>query len=340
MPDSEDGKGDRVYLHPATYTQTSPESSTVSLSISNTFLPTAQLRPETPNLILLASDLTFFYVHSQVLQDASDNRFHSLLPAHSPGSEDEPSILSIPETSPVLNIFYTRFTASTLHIYGINPNQRYASFARNKIEGTGRTSSFVLNFDFQIQPSTPLFTLLLSYAPHVPMDLYSLAGQHNFDDLAVAASAHLLSYDLSRLTDAAAQQMGAIYLKRQVAWRSELFFLHLGRMEALKRALLPPPGAHQPTRGCSVDQQRALAREWALASARLAMDLRPDISTHALELALLSLAAHLTCALCQNTLKARVRNLTEQWAIVKVCSGFLLPVRCGWCVAANDMTRT
>ncbi|KAJ7738362.1 hypothetical protein B0H16DRAFT_1664659 [Mycena metata] len=310
MPDSDDGKGDMVYLHPATYTHTSPQSTTdagVSLAISNTFLPTAQLRPENPDLILLSSDLAFFYVHSQVLQDSSDNRFRSLLPAHCPGNEDEPFILSIPVASPVLNII--------LHgLYGLDSAQYLPSFP-TLAEAVDSMQIYGINPKLTIQPSTPLFTLLLSHAPHFPMDLYSLAGHHNIEGLAVAASAHLLSYSLSRLTDAAAQQMGAVYLKR-------LFCLHIGRIDALKRALLPPPGAHQLTPGCSADQQRALARQWALTSARLGMDLRPDISTHALEFALLPLAAHLTCALCQNTLKARVRNLTEQWATVKEYDDF------------------
>ncbi|KAJ7018858.1 hypothetical protein C8F04DRAFT_1149828 [Mycena alexandri] len=288
-----------------TASRSSPESSdaaNLSLSISNTFLPTAQLRPQSPDLILLSTDLVFFYVHSQVLQDASENGFHTLLPAYSPENEDNCPILSIPEASSVLNILLHTF-------YDLDCAQYLPSFA-TLVRAVESMQIYGINPKLTIQPSTPLFTLLLSHAPHVPMDLYSLAGHHDIEDLAVAASAHLLSFSLPRLTDAAAQRMGAIYLKR-------LFFLHLGRTEALKRALLPPPTAHKPTPGCPLAQQRMLAREWALASVRLAGELRPDISTHALELALLPLAARLPCTLCQNALNARVQNLTERWAVVK-----------------------
>ncbi|KAJ7776291.1 hypothetical protein B0H16DRAFT_1659742 [Mycena metata] len=266
--------------------RSSPQSSNAangSLSISNTFLPTAQLRPQTPDLSLLSTDLIFFYVHSQVLESASGNSFNNLLPAHSPEGADNCSILSIPEASSVLNII--------LHtLYGLDCAHHLPSFP-TLVKAVDSMQIYGITAELTIKPSTPLFALLLSHAPHVPMDLYTLAGHHNIEDLAVAVSAHLLSFSLSRLTDAAAQRMGAIYLKR-------LFFLHLGRVEALKRVLLSPPGAHQPTPGCSIDQQRALAREWALASARLATDLRPDISTQALELALLPLAAPLPCTLC------------------------------------------
>ncbi|KAJ7021671.1 hypothetical protein C8F04DRAFT_1273416 [Mycena alexandri] len=281
----------------------SSEGTPIVLSLSNTFLPTAQLRSQSPNLILLTPDLVFFYVHSEVLQDASENGFNNFLPTYSPTNELDYPIVTVPEASSVLNIL--------LHtIYGLDCAHYSPSFA-TLVKAVESMKTYGIAPKLTILPSTSLFALLLCHAPHAPLDLYSLAGHYDIFDLAVAASAHLLSFSLPRLTDAAAKRMGPIYLKR-------LFFLHLGRTEALKRALLPPPKTHRPTPGCSPQGQQALAREWALASARLAEDLRPDMSTYALELALQPLAAHFPCTLCQNALNARVQDLTAEWAAVKV----------------------
>ena len=62
--------------------------------------------------------------------------------------------------------------------------------------------------------------------------------------------------------------MGPVYLKR-------LFFLHFGRIDALKRVLLPPPHPHPPTQHCDFTEQKHLTRAWALASAYFAWDARP-----------------------------------------------------------------
>ncbi|KAJ7765251.1 hypothetical protein B0H16DRAFT_1661566 [Mycena metata] len=298
---------------PSSESSGSSEGTPAVLSLSNTFLPTAQLRSQSPDLILLSPDLVFFYVHSQVLQDASKNGFNNLLPTYSPTDELDYPILTVPEASPVLNIL--------LHtIYGLDCAQYSPSLA-DLVKAVESMQTYGISPRLTILPSTPLFTLLLCHAPHAPLDLYCLAGHCDIMDLAVAVSAHLLSFSLPRLTDAAAKRMGPVYLKR-------LFFLHLGRTEALKRALLPPPRAHRPTPGCSRQGQQGLAREWALASVRLAEDLRPDMSTYALELALHPLAAHLPCTLCQNALNARVQDLTAEWAAVKAFSWAVLYIVC------------
>ena len=71
------------------------------------------------------------------------------------------------------------------------------------------------------------------------MIAYALAASHDLYSLAVPISSHLLSYPLHMLTDELAEKIGPVYLKR-------LFFLHLGRLDALRRLLLPPPHPHFP----------------------------------------------------------------------------------------------
>ncbi|KAJ3546166.1 hypothetical protein NMY22_g2162 [Coprinellus aureogranulatus] len=130
------------------------------------------------------------------------------------------------------------------------------------------------------------------------------------------ASSHLLGFPLFSLTDEMAERIGPVYLKR-------LFFLHFGRSDALKRVLLPPPQPHPPTHNCDFNEQKKLTRAWALASAYLAWEARPDLSTSTMESALRPLADHLTCEQCQAALRERIKNLVVQWSVVKVCRIFV-----------------
>ncbi|EIW80441.1 hypothetical protein CONPUDRAFT_144529 [Coniophora puteana RWD-64-598 SS2] len=105
-------------------------------------------------------------------------------------------------------------------------------------------------------------------------------------------------------------RIGSVYLKR-------LFFLHLGRTEALKRILLQPLQMHTPTASCSIHNQRQVARAWAFASAQLAWEARPDLSIRFIESALGPLEVQLTCDQCRDRLKAHMETVKIQWSAVK-----------------------
>jgi len=212
----------------------------------------------------------FFYVNSPILLSASQNSFNSLLPIRTPPTpsplnpistlDTDQSILPIPEPSDVLNVvLHTIYNLSCAH---------YSPSLPTLSEALKALVTYGVPLNAYITPSTPLFTTLLSHAPASPLEIYALAAQHSLESVAVSASPHLLSYPLSSLPDELAAQMGPVYLKR-------LFFLHLGRSEALKRLLLPPPHPHAPTQECDFTEQKKLTRAWALASAYLAWDARP-----------------------------------------------------------------
>ncbi|KAH7930105.1 hypothetical protein BV22DRAFT_1055790 [Leucogyrophana mollusca] len=280
-----------------------PADENALVSVSTTFFPGAQNHPLPPDLVLLSSDSVFFYVHSHVLLGASDNGFNSLLPPFSKTKSGQMGpVVLVPESSTILNIvLHTVYDMScshyspsfeslatavrTLHIYGISLNRHIA-------------------------PATPLHTLLLSHAPLRPLELYALAATYDLYDLAVPTSSHLLSFSLASLTDEMVDQIGPRYLKR-------LFFLHFGRSDALKRLLLPPPHPHAPTTACDFAEQKKLTRAWALASAYLAWDARPDLSTSTMESALGPLGEQLSCDLCRKALQDRLKNLIVQWSVVK-----------------------
>ena len=204
----------------------------------------------------MTTDNVFFYVDSNLLLAASENRFRELLPTPQPPS----NAISVPENSTVLNI--------VLHsIFDMSCDHYSPSFA-TLITAVNRLPVYGISPQKSIASSTQLFSLLLSHAPLYPLELYALAASHDLYDLAVSTSSHLLSFPLASLTDEMAQHIGPIYLKR-------LFFLHFGRSDALKRVLLPPPHPHPPTSFCDFSEQKKLTRAWALASAYLAWDARP-----------------------------------------------------------------
>jgi len=161
-----------------------------------------------------------------------------------------------------------------------------------------------------LAPASPLSTLFLGTAPQAPIEFYALAGAYDLNHLAIPISSFLLSYSLASLTDDLVVKMGPLYLKR-------LCFLHLGRIEALKRLLLPPPQPHVPTASCDFTEQKKLTRAWALASAYLAWDVRPDLSTQAIEIALRPLGDYLVCDQCNQLLRERINKLVGLWSIVK-----------------------
>lgn len=159
----------------------------------------------------------FFYVSSERLLSASSNNFNGRLPVKGDTIDAEP-IISLPESSAVLNIvLHTAYNMSCLH-YAPSLADLEAAVSSMKLYGL-HPQKFIV-------PNTPLFLTLLTYAPISPLDLYALSASNDLHDLAVTTSSHLLSFQLPTLTDALAEKIGPIYLKK-------LFFLHLGRTDAV-----------------------------------------------------------------------------------------------------------
>ncbi|KAF9263464.1 hypothetical protein L218DRAFT_864956 [Marasmius fiardii PR-910] len=280
-----------------------PNDENVLVSVSTTFYPGANNHSLPPDLALLSSDSVFFYVHSELLLAASSNRFMSLLPQPSSKGAWHNLVIHLEEKSPVLNVI--------LHVvYGMSCSHYYPPF-ETLSTAVSRLPSYGIHPAAHITPSTPLYNILLSHAPLCPLDLYILASKHDLLDLAVSTSPHLLSLPLFTITDEIATEIGPKYLRR-------LFFLHIGRSDALKRLLLPPPNPHAPTPQCDFADQKTLTRAWALASAYLAWDARPDLSPSFLESALRPLVDHLSCDLCKEALNDRIKNVLVQWSVIKV----------------------
>lgn len=274
------------------------------VSVSTTFFPGAALDPGAlADLVVLSSDSVFFYVSSHRLLRASENAFNFLLPVPPKKEGEGPGhILSLHEHSTVINVL--------LHTIYNMPVGHYSPATETMIAAVHAMATYGIPAKTHVAPSTPLFNALLANASSSPVEIYALAASYDLYDLAMSISPHLLSFPLSSLTDDIVKKVGPVYLKR-------LFFLHLGRVDALKRLLLPPPHPHAPTSSCDSTDQKKLTRAWALASAYLAWDARPDLSTASIEAALAPLAVHLSCDLCKISLRERINNLLVQWSVVK-----------------------
>jgi hypothetical protein len=238
------------------------------VSVSTTFVPRNGLDALPTDLILLSVDSVFFNVHSHRLLAASQNGFGGLLPRPTGRSDPDtgpdggggPAVVPVGDESAVLNL--------VLHAtYGLSCAQYAPSFSM-LAAAVRACATYGLDLARVCTPGTPLADAIVRHAPIRPMDTYVLAAQHGLHDLAVLASAHLVSFPLSSITDELAEAIGAVYLKK-------LFFLHLGRADALRRLLVAPPPSHSPNAQCGYDERGKLTRAWALAAAYLAWDSKP-----------------------------------------------------------------
>lgn len=249
------------------------EEPEICISVSTSFAPFSDLLPSPPDIILASSDTVFFYVHVSQLRSASSNNFNDL--TQTKRSVDEPpgqtvtsdidvdaNVAPVTDDSTVLNII--------LHsVYNISSMQ-YNPSIDTLVDAVDAMPKYGLSPQTHVSTFRPLFDVLLARAPIRPIDIYALAAAHDLPELATPVSAHLLSFPVYTLSDTLAARIGPLYVKR-------LFYLHLGRVQALKRLLVAPPHPHPPSEECDFTKQKKLSRAWALASAYLAWDARPGM---------------------------------------------------------------
>lgn len=310
-----------------------------TVSVSTAFHPGAYLLPVPVDLVLVSGDGVLFYVHTTQILSRSINKFNQLVP---PKPSDTIGSVSLPEPAVTLNI--------VLHaVYDLSC-ARYLPTIDALSSAVDSMAKYGIPPKQHITPSNSLYTLILSQAPIDPVAAYALAAAHDLHELAVLVSSHLLSFPLQTLTPTQTTRIGAIYLKK-------LFFLHLGRLEALRRLLLPLPALHPATPTCGFVDQKSVARAWSLAAAHLAWDGRPgtcfllaplhsvsslflhcwtdlaiggggtaDLPASTIQDTLSTLVDYLSCAECKKKVAERVRQVVVQWSMVKVRPSFDCPI--------------
>lgn len=264
-------------------------------TVSTTFHATAVLADHSPDVILISSDGVQFYVHSSVLLAVSSNGFagillaSTLVPVH------------VAEKAQTLNI--------VLRVaYDLDPTA-YAPDKATLVRALDALIRYGLPWpDPVVNPL--MFALLLRTCG--AQEVFALAAERNLESLAVGASAHMLAFSLSSVTDEWAVRIGPVYLRR-------LLFLHLGRVDAFKRILTSQPlPQHAHTPGCGpTDKQANVVAPWNLAIAQLIADARPDLSSMAVESRLNPIAYRCACAQCAEMVTARVRSIITEWDAVK-----------------------
>ncbi|KAI0033088.1 hypothetical protein K488DRAFT_70142 [Vararia minispora EC-137] len=269
----------------------------IQVSISRIFNPGNSLDAAPPDVKIESSDGVLFYVHAHRLLALSNNHFNSML-VNVPVS----TTLQVPESSAAANIL--------MHtIYGL-PSGHFRPGALDVIAAVDAMQTYGLSLQTFLAQGTPTYSLVLSVAPSCPLECYILAAKYRLEDLAVAVSTYTLLINLSTVTDTISMRIGPIYLKR-------LFFLHLGRFEALKRILRALPEAHPPRPDCGVFESQHLQNAWTLAVGSLTWEPNPGLSNGEINTTLLPLGEHLTCMECKATLLERIHQILVQWSLVK-----------------------
>ncbi|KIY66060.1 hypothetical protein CYLTODRAFT_44063 [Cylindrobasidium torrendii FP15055 ss-10] len=273
------------------------------VSTSTTF-SRGNLHSDRPaDLVLISTDAVYFYVHVHVLHDASGNGFSSLLEQLSATrSPSEISLIRVPEKAEVINVIL-------LAIYHKSIADYKPTFD-TMLEAVREFDKYKINHQRYVRPGTPLFELIRFYMPLHPLDVYALAAHYELEELAVAASSHLLGYKLSTITNETVKYMGPVYVRR-------LYDLHMGRSEALKKVLIIPPEPHPSTAACSFMDQTKVARAWALSSAYLIWEARPDMSASYIESTLNQLKQSMSCDNCKKRVEERIRRCVVDWSSVK-----------------------
>ncbi|KAG9017428.1 hypothetical protein FRB93_007543 [Tulasnella sp. JGI-2019a] len=215
-----------------------------------------------------------------------------------------PILVPVPETAAVINI--------VLHLLYDLSFEPYSP----QLDVLAAVFPFIEKYGFDqkalVGNGSQLSSAILAFASKYPLEVYALAAQNRLHDLAVSASQYTLSVSLSCLTDQQAMDMGPMYMK----W---LFFLHLGRAEALKRILVTPFEPHAPGYGtCDGEDQRALARAWGLVTAYvLSTGAMQNTSIATLRSTYGPLVSSVRCERCKQILQDQIQRVVQNWSMVK-----------------------
>ena len=212
-----------------------------------------------PDIVLVSSDETVFYVHGTVLLGSSFYR--AIADLYSAPLADSTMSLTlyscpIPQDSNKVWVKVKDITADELNIvlhalYDLSCANFQPSFDTIAHAIDKMASLLGLTVNAVIRPGKELYNYIFTLTPLQPLRIYALAAHHGIHDLAVNASAHLLSYPIEAIPDEETVRMGAIYLRK-------LCVLQTGRKERLVELLIPPPCSHPSVPTCGFHEQKAV----------------------------------------------------------------------------------
>ncbi|KDR74255.1 hypothetical protein GALMADRAFT_250025 [Galerina marginata CBS 339.88] len=270
-----------------------------TLAISTAFHPGGIPAPDT---ILSSVEGMTFYVHAETVSESCLDAFKPCLSAPLSDPQYRSKIIHLDIPGAVLNII--------LHtLYGTSP-AAHSPNLETLVHAVDCMPGYSILPQYFIRPSSPLYELLLAHAPLHPLEVYALAAHHGLSSLAISVSSHLLSCDLPTITDEMAVRMGAVYLKKLLQLQAEW-------LTSLKAILLQPPSQHPQSDRCRFSDQKKLTHAWVLVTAYLAWEARADLSAHVIQTTLNPLLEHLSCEMCHQAVKDRIKDVVVQWTAVK-----------------------
>ncbi|KAF7980665.1 hypothetical protein HWV62_37085 [Athelia sp. TMB] len=153
------------------------------------------------DLIIITDDHFHYHLDSETLYAVTNNNFNHTLDGFTPCGQTGPdaqSVSAIPETSSVFSIVVCA-------IYGLTYPNHNPSF-KTLEQAVDAMQTYGVAVEQLIVPGTSLFDLLFAHAKTHALELYALAAHNSLHALAVEASAHLVSIQLSTLSDEIAQR--------------------------------------------------------------------------------------------------------------------------------------
>ncbi|ESK95262.1 hypothetical protein Moror_4020 [Moniliophthora roreri MCA 2997] len=257
-----------------------------------------------PDISLISNDFVVFYADQSTLLRLSNNNFNNLLPL-SNWQHKEVLLQDIPspELDLLLQAIYTipASSASTACGGNVAELQRF-------VRGVGWLPTYGIPAKSVILPCTHLFDCILSFAPLYPLEVYALAGHHDMNDLAVAASPHTLPLELWNIDEELAVRMSAKYFLHLVR-------LHMGRKSTLRNLLAKEPDPHSPIETCGFETQEKLRKNWYTAIALLTWDITAGMTTGRIREVIMMHTRDLTCEGCIKARDARLNAVLAEWSM-------------------------
>ncbi len=223
------------------------------VSMSTTFCLGAIDDPYPTDVLLLSSDNVYFCVHSITLFLHSLNKFGGyLIEVLQP--------IPLSSHSEVINL-------ALYALYDLNPS------AFNPTTGL-MTQALLFLVDHGILPKdcitskNPFCESIHKLGVQCPLETFMMVAYFDLEHLAIDVSRNLLNLPLQDITEQAALMIGPTYLRR-------LFWLHLGRIDRLKRLMFQVPEAHGQNKDCYDSEQRLLQLEWRSLAFALAPEATP-----------------------------------------------------------------
>ncbi|KAK7031299.1 hypothetical protein VNI00_013554 [Paramarasmius palmivorus] len=288
---------------------------TMSLSHTFTAADSDQRRPPA-DTAFITGDLTVFYVDEATLIEASNNGFGGVLPLEQKNATQR--VVPLSElTSYELHVILQSVYNPILDDF-IWKSPICHSTLQIVVQGIDLMPHYGINPRTCIKQYSHLSKYLLTCSPIYPLDIYALAAYHDMEDIAIAASSHMLMLDPSIIDATTVSRIGPSYFRR-------LNDLHQTRKSILTQLLMTEPALHNLTKRCTFQDQQALRDGWNRGIVKIMKDMKAGVPTSLIRQQILEETTDIHCKDCIKARNARLDAVCTEWSITSV-SAFAMMV--------------